>query len=408
MILMQQNLIDFSELNIQYAVGNADVMYQMQIAPARIPFDASIIDFLNTVSKVLLSDCEAKVYPDVVTLAFWMRKASVEGLKKRFADSDAFIIRLGRGIAFHIAPSNVPVNYAYSLVTGLLCGNKNVVRIPSKDFDQVEIINKAIEKALVVMPEMTSYVCLVKYGHNQAVNDAMSTIADVRVVWGGDNTIMELRKSSMKPRAAEVTFADRYSLAVIDSDVYMMIENKTKVAQDFYNDTYLTDQNACTSPRTVVWMGKRIIEAKEAFWNELHTLLDGKYEISGVQAVNKLTSGYILAVAKDGVKRITSGDSSIVRMSVPELTADLMELKDNSGYFFEYDCEDILELRDFCDDTRCQTLSYIGNREMIKPLVMSGVAGIDRIVPMGKTMDFDFLWDGYNLFERMTRNIVLA
>ena len=405
---MQQNLIDFSELNIQYAVGNADVMYQMQIAPARIPFDASIIDFLNTVSKVLLSDCEAKVYPDVVTLAFWMRKASVEGLKKRFADSDAFIIRLGRGIAFHIAPSNVPVNYAYSLVTGLLCGNKNVVRIPSKDFDQVEIINKAIEKALVVMPEMTSYVCLVKYGHNQAVNDAMSTIADVRVVWGGDNTIMELRKSSMKPRAAEVTFADRYSLAVIDSDVYMMIENKTKVAQDFYNDTYLTDQNACTSPRTVVWMGKRIIEAKEAFWNELHTLLDGKYEISGVQAVNKLTSGYILAVAKDGVKRITSGDSSIVRMSVPELTADLMELKDNSGYFFEYDCEDILELRDFCDDTRCQTLSYIGNREMIKPLVMSGVAGIDRIVPMGKTMDFDFLWDGYNLFERMTRNIVLA
>ena len=27
------------------------------------------------------------------------------------------------------------------------------------------------------------------------------------------------------------------------------------------------------------------------------------------------------------------------------------------------------------------------------------LVGIDRVVPMGQTMDFDFIWDGYNLYE---------
>ena len=55
---------------------------------------------------------------------------------------------MGKGVVFHIAPSNVPVNYAYSLVTGLVCGNINIVRLPSKKFPQTDIINSAIIQAL--------------------------------------------------------------------------------------------------------------------------------------------------------------------------------------------------------------------------------------------------------------------
>ena len=45
---------------------------------------------------------------------------------------------------------------------------------------------------------------------------------------------------------------------------------------------------------------------------------------------------------------------------------------------------------------------------MLMPLLMSGVKGIDRIVPVGKTMDFDLIWDGNNLYERLTRIISLC
>lgn len=409
-IPMPQNLIDYGALNIKWQVGEAQTMDRMQNAPTLSPFSEQVLNFLNIVSKVILSNRIAKAFPDVVTLGFWLRKASIEGLRRRFVQENEKGMLLGRGICFHIAPSNVPVNYAYSLFTGLLCGNKNIVRIPSKDFDQVTLINSAIREALNQMPEMEPYLCLVQYGHDQAVNQAFSALADVRIIWGGDNTIAEIRKASLKPRATEVTFADRYSLAVLDGEAYLNEKNPEQIALDFYNDTYLTDQNACTSPRIVVWIGNNREQAKNRFWAELHKLVLKKYQITGVQAVNKLTSGYLLAaVSPDGeVKKVRCDDNLIVRIEVKHPTGNLMDLKDNSGYFFEYDCEDILELKDLCNDTRCQTISYLGNKKMFQPLLNSGISGVDRIVPVGKTMDFDMIWDGYNLFERLTRNIFIS
>ena len=46
------------------------------------PFDNLVCAFLNEVSRKLLADNETKVYPDVVTFAFFCRKANVEQMKK--------------------------------------------------------------------------------------------------------------------------------------------------------------------------------------------------------------------------------------------------------------------------------------------------------------------------------------
>ena len=33
-------------------------------------------------------------------------------------------------------------------------------------------------------------------------------------------------------------------------------------------------------------------------------------------------------------------------------------------------------------------------------------AGVDRIVPIGQTMDFSLVWDGYDLIRSMSRKII--
>ena len=33
---------------------------------------------------------------------------------------------------FHITPSNIPTNFAYSFIFGLLTGNSNIVKVPTK------------------------------------------------------------------------------------------------------------------------------------------------------------------------------------------------------------------------------------------------------------------------------------
>jgi hypothetical protein len=399
---MQQSLNKMT-----YLVGDAQLVEELSAVPAKEPFADDVCDFLNEVSKILLKDTRSRIYSDVITLGFWMRKASLVKLKNRFLKNDGNV-RLGRGVAFHIAPSNVPVNFAYSLVTGLLTGNSNIVRIPSKDFPQVEIIAEAINKALCEYKTIKSYIILVRYERDAEINDVLSALADTRIVWGGDATIAELRKSPLPPRSAEITFADRYSLSVIDSDTYMKIENKEKVAQDFYNDTYFTDQNACTSPRIVVWTGNKKEEAKRIFWEEEHKLVKLKYTFQPIQGVNKLTSSYLIAMNEAGVKIENFEDNLIFRISVPKITDRLMDFKDNCGYFFEYDCDDILELKPICDNKRCQTVGLLGEKELLVPLLKAGVRGIDRVVPIGKTMDFDLIWDGYDLLAQLTRMITFV
>lgn len=393
--------------NVTFLVGDAEIFSNITNVPAKMPFDEKILAFLEKLSKLIMGDVRAKQYPDVVTFGFWIRKASLNNLKDRFQKEDG-LTRLGKGVAFHIAPSNVPINFAYSFVTGLLSGNANIVRVPSKKFTQVDIICDCIRGAMRDCPFIKPYIILVRYERDKDINDAFSEAADIRIVWGGDNTISELRKSPLPPRSGEITFADRYSLAVIDSDSYLLIDDRSRVAMDFYNDTYLSDQNACTSPRIVIWTGNQIDAAKKIFWKEEYEVIKKKYTLQPVQSVNKLTFTYLVGGKFPGAKLMEHEDNYLIRMQVEEIASELMDYKGNSGFFFEYDCNDIMDIKPLCDDKHCQTIGYIGNNKMFEPLLRSGIKGVDRIVPIGKTMDFDLIWDGYDLMGMMTRIISLV
>ena len=221
---------------ITFLTDNKEALDKISTISANRPFSDDVCDFLACVSKKLMADNRSREYSDVITFAFWIRKASLVILKERFSENDK-LVRLGRGIVFHIAPSNVPVNFAYSLVAGLLTGNANIVRVPSKDFPQVNIIADAFNSAFAEFQIFRSFVFLLKYDRDKEINDYFSGICDSRIVWGGDATIADLRESRLPSRSNEVTFADRYSLAIRDSDYYVNLEDKSKVAEDFYNDT---------------------------------------------------------------------------------------------------------------------------------------------------------------------------
>ena len=386
---------------IKYIIGDTEIVQNIEHIAAFKPFDDQVVDYLDSVSKTLLNDIEAKQYPDVITFAFWCRKASIKNLQKPYVNNMNLI---GRGVAFHIAPSNVAVNFAYSLVVGMLSGNANIVRLPSKEFEQVRIICDALKKALNVI--IKQYICLIQYGHDQDITDYLSSVCDTRIIWGGDQTIAEIRKSPLKPRTTEITFADRYSICVIDADEYLKEKNTKSIAQGFFNDTYLSDQNACTSPRLVVWMGDSVKEAQDVFWNELHSLVKEKYLLQQVQVVSKYVNLYKQAAHNEHVHLIKGKDNYMVRVKVDELTDRLMDYKGNSGYFMEYEANSLDEILPLCT-SQCQTLSYYGlDANKIQDFVMtSRPRGIDRIVPIGKTMDFSLVWDGYDLIRSLSREI---
>ena len=370
------------------------------------PFSDEVILYLNELSSILLRMPEVRRYPDVVTFAFFCRKANLLHLQKEHATNS---LRLGRGLVFHIAPSNVPVNFAYSLICGLLSGNNNIVRLPGKQFRQVDLIVEAIRTLSddERFDTVSRMVHLIKYERGGIETATYSALADVRVIWGGDETIRTIRQSPLPPRSYDIAFADRYSVCVLNAISILEEPSLDKIVEGFYNDTYLFDQNACSAPQLMVWVGteNKIEKAKECFWTVLQQYVDRKYKLEPILAVDKLSAFYRQAILSDVVKE-ENKNNNLWRVRLRELSADIPQYRCAGGYFSEYSTTDFNDLASIVT-TKYQTLAYFGfsKTELQQFVLNNHIKGIDRIVPIGKTTDFSLIWDGYDLITMLSREI---
>ena len=124
-----------------------------------------------------------------------------------------------------------------------------------------------------------------------------------------------------------------------------------------------------------------------------------------VQYVDKLVNCCMAVAMADGMHVVRMRDNRIVRIEVESLDPVIQECWGDSGMFYECEIEDVMELAPICNG-KVQTVVMVGDRKRMESLVMSGVKGIDRVVEVGKSMDFGFVWDGMDLRERLTREIV--
>jgi len=168
--------------NFKFLVGNNNFSKK----PTQ-PYNKNICNFISDLSNELNKKALSKSYPDVKTFAFWCRKNNIYNLKKKFTTEET---RLGLGLIFHITPSNIPTNFAYSLIFGLLTGNSNIVKVPSQKFKQVQIICNSINKLLKnKYKSIRGKISIVRYSKNEDYTKKISSICNARVIWGGDNAI---------------------------------------------------------------------------------------------------------------------------------------------------------------------------------------------------------------------------
>ena len=385
----------------------------------RRPFSDEILALLDTLSQYLMTDPEARTYPDVITFAFFCRRRNLDRLKA--ANGEHVLHRLGRGVTFHIAPANVPINFAYTLVAGLLAGNACIVRAPSKPFAQTAIVCRGLARLLArdTFAPLAGDIAIVRYPRSDDISTMLSSQCDVRVIWGGDETIREIRRIPIPPRAIELTFADRHSFCVIKASAFLDLADPARTAQDFYNDTYLYDQNACSSPRLLVWVGTpmAIDAAKQRFWSAVHAVVQERYTLAPIVAVDKLTALCRAAIERPDARHIAMPDQLVDRIRIDDLEIDLDRYRSAGGSFFEYDAivaenaaPSITEQLSAVAGTvtrKCQTLSYIGfdPEELREWVLASRLSGIDRIVPVGRTAEFGLIWDGYDLISCLSRTV---
>ena len=318
--------------------------------------------------------------------------------------------RVGRGLAFHITPGNVPLNFAYSWVFSLLSGNGNVIKLPSKKFPQSEILISVIRDLLEdsKYKKIASSNVFIRYPRDKVITDFLSASANVRILWGGDNAIKSIQESPLRLRGIEIRFPDRISASIVNANSVLelsKIELK-RLSMSFVSDAYLFDQRGCSSPKMVFWVGnkKSVAAAKEIFWSEISIEVQSKYQLEPINAMSKFVDICKLSSISDVKFTLTAKDNYLYLLNNFQLGSDSDIFQGKFGTFVEYEFQNISEIQTHVSD-KFQTLTYFGfELPNLKSQIMSLESfGIDRVVPIGAAFDMDIVWDGQNFIESLSR-----
>lgn len=376
-----------------------------QVMPPFSIFEKPVLRFLNALSIRLRQNPEAHSFPDLSAFAFWCRSNHLRRLAK---DWDTESLRFGRGLAFHVCPGNVPLNFAYSLAAGLLAGCACAVRLSSQDFPQARLLCREMDALLhSEFRELLPYITCFQCEHDHPVLARLSERCGVRVLWGGDEAIRQIRRLPLSPRAVELSFASRYSVCVIDAGAFLSAPDPEQLSERFYADAYFAGQWACTSPRALLWLGEytRVEAAQRLLWQEVERLCQSRADFLPVHAVKK-RERFCLMAAQNPQIRLCAQSNHAVRVLTPHLTPELLELWTGDGLFLETHAQTLDALLPILGE-RCQTLCYYGiqTAELREFLRRARPAGIDRVVPLGGSTQFSLVWDGIDLIRAMSRAI---
>ena len=375
------------------------------------PFDARVCDYLAQLSRRIFSLPDIHELPGLVSLAYWIRPSAIHRLTQRHDDENYLI---GRGMAFHIPPSNVPLNFAYSLFCGLLSGNSNVVRLSSTESIEATALVELMrilhdEESL---HEVSARVCLIRYEHDDSITRTLSIKSAARVIWGGNETVRRIRGIETAPRSVDIVFADRVSAALLQSSRVeeLSSDGLLQLVDNFIADGYTFYQNACSSPRLVIWHGtiNSVANASSLFWQQLEHRLKLRETISAAHHMLRFIElcEYLSQHDINGQLVSVVGGATRIELVEGDDWRDFSKLR--FGTFIEVMISDVEQVERFVSN-KVQTLGYFGYTasEMVELITRLSIDGIDRVVPIGQALNFDTLWDGYDLIRMLTRTVVI-
>ena len=382
---------------------------------ATVPFDNQVKSMVTSFSRRLAQDPAARTFPEIVSLAHWLRPRAILDLETAFrAGLPEGTVAIGRGLALHFAPGNVDTIFLYSTMLSMLAGNATVVRVSSRASAQIDILTRVLNEVLADpdIVEVASRILIIRYPRESAITASLSATCDLRVVWGGDNSVRDIRAFPLSPRARDLPFPDRWSLSVIDAEALNAESTDLPtLARAFANDAYWFGQMACSSPRLVLWHGQELAakEAASRFWPEVQRQAQSfALAMQEVQYVDKLVAQFSAAI--DGsVQHIRSTGNNLISVAC----LDRLQLPHSSllhiggGLFWEAHLPTLNELTPLLNK-RSQTISSFGIPGPVwLDWVQSEAAQIDRIVPLGKALQFDTVWDGQDLLRDFTRLVAI-
>lgn len=374
-------------------------------------FDPLVIDFFDILSKTILKNRLINRNPGLAALGFWLRGSNIRSIVSENVHLTKAIRYKLRplGVVFHICPANVDTMFLYSMALSLLTGNKNILRLSSKiETPDLVVLFDIIRETLqnTNFEALKPYLNIIQYEHNNTISSYLSMQANGRIVWGGDTTVKLFKSFTTQGRTKDIFFPDRISYALFNAKTFneLSVNEKKEIVRKFYNDSYIFDQKGCSSPQVLFIYGD-VTEAN-MFKNEFYDLLNTYSAENYNNDIASLASLKFNQLVNDSLEDILIANKVIKKtnylyfVDIKTHTEKLASC--GGGYFYTKEITTIEEISSFLT-TEVQTLSYFGllpaDREHLVHVAYG--KGIDRLVPVGDALSFEYIWDGYNLIDEL-------
>jgi hypothetical protein len=376
------------------------------------PFAPHTIDFVREFSRRILQLPELRQFPELATLAHWFRPAAIEHLSRLAVAGRDQDVTLARGLVFHLAPANVDVLFAYAWLMSVLSGNGNLARLSQKPSAQRDALIRILRDMRTNggHEQVLDRTVLLTYPHDDKITASLSLCCHARIIWGGDQTVTHIRSIPLAPLAVELAFPDRFGVAAFNARCFADLgeDELAELARRFCNDTLWFGQQACSSPRTVYWIGEpaAVEVAQTRFWPKVNNAATS-HDDEPAALMARATDAHMMAAQGIPLKLSGSLSQFPLRLSAPWADDKMREKQSGHGLLIEVALPELSALAPQLDD-RDQTLVHHGfDPEQLRQFVCAlHNRAIDRIVPLGRALDFHHVWDGTDLLGTLTRRIV--
>jgi hypothetical protein len=371
------------------------------------PFAPERLDLVAGVAEALLGSRQSAASGPAAHFAFWTRRAALAKLAANFAARvPQHTLARPRGLVFHLPPQNVETVFLYSWALAYLAGNANIVRLPQEISARMRAIVDLFLDRLAAQGD-TSQLFL-HYPSQGNLGAKISARSDARVVWGGDAKVALFAPLPLRNGGKSIWFGDRFSFSTINGAALDKLDEAALrgLAKKLHNDVFVFDQMACSSPHALYVVGeaaahsagvRRLLDASAAEW----TMDDPAGRVG--HAIGKMTAAFYAA---------GTGRASSVSWQNTNLTSfvasapERQDIRVGGGFLSVVFIRSLDEVPGFIRESD-QTITYFGwERGEIEAVAASRTGpGVSRWAPIGTALDFDFIWDGYDIPFELTRLI---
>lgn len=376
---------------------HATMIDLQQIPKARPCADVSMRKALSFLGQQCTQIKEAQYQ----ALGFWMRPTHLNQLANYLKK------RRPLGRIWHMAPANVDLMFMYPVVLSLLAGNENAVRISTRTYNTLmplfDLLNHQPFNAYLapIKQALTIFTC----DYDASCLKQLAQSSAMRFCWGSQASIQAIR-STWPMQGIDLAFGHKHALALIKSAAVTHTQLPTLIER-FVRDSFTFSQQACTSPKTVIWLGQvaEIQQIQPLFWQGVKTYLTQKASHLKTSSMRRLASLQQLAVQAE-TKTPIIWNETLARVPIQCLDAQQESIHQGEGLFFEMQIQHLDEL---CHQLQPwhQTLTFFGlpRNTLVSWAQTKAVWGLDRIEEMGQALVFSHIWDGLSLLELMSRQI---